>query len=357
MKISRFICTRPPQVLQRWCMNRELPGPAIRIISACSGLGTECFAMHRLKRKFRLVSSSDVSPAMAAFCVANHEAEHFFRDCCSEQWRACAPMADLLVAGFPCQPFSVAGRNQGERDQRTQVIWSLLHYVKSRLPKAIVLENVKGLLTRHATTLLEILDALLEMEEDGGAKAYTLRWKILNSADHGLPQQRQRLYVVAIRRKFVKASFRWPSPAPAKKLEPLLEAVPRRMTKSALRAARPAGRAGVRTDKVIAQLKMQGIDPATRCIAIDCDASKAHWREDRLPCLTASRGYTGGFWLTNRGRKTTSLELMRCQGFASSAMDTSVLSEPQMGRALGNAMSLPVVEGVLRSVLASVSFD
>ena len=122
-------------------------------------------------------------------------------------------------------------------------------------------------------------------------------------------------------------------------------------------AARPrAQRAARLAENVVRLLTVAGVDPVRACAVIDVGGTKGCWNWDRLPCLTATRGSTGGFWLTNRGRFTTSLELMRCQGFKPCEMDTSMLSARQLGRALGNAMSVDVVAALLKRLLQSTNF-
>eukprot|EP00969_Alexandrium_andersonii_P045291 1988948-Alexandrium_andersonii.AAC.1 len=62
-------------VLRRLVANAELPGPPVKVLSACSGMDTECFALYNLKKKYKLVASCDISPAIARFCAANHQPE------------------------------------------------------------------------------------------------------------------------------------------------------------------------------------------------------------------------------------------------------------------------------------------
>ncbi len=308
---------RPAKVLRRWLANAELPGPALRVVSACSGLGTECFALHRLGQKFTLLSSCDVAPAMRAFCEMNHAPKTVFHDCCTDEWVKGVPAADLLVAGFPCQPFSVAGVHGGELDPRGTVIWWLLKWIRRAQPACVLLENVPGLVSCHPETLLNILEALQSIRLPGaGRSRYSVRWKILNSADFGLPQNRRRLYIVAARPDVVRWPFRWPEGGREVSLTSVLEAAPRTTTRQQIAAARPrAQRAARLVENVVRLLTAAGVDPVRACAVIDAGGTKGCWNLDRLPCLTATRGSTGGFWLTNRGRFTTSLELMRCQGF------------------------------------------
>ena len=163
-------------------------------------MDTECFALHNLKKKFSLEASCDISPAMDMFSAYNHQPKMWFDDVTSDDFKTRAPACDLMVAGFPCQPFSHAGLGQGESDTRGRgtVVWHLLEYVQSRLPAAFVLENVKGLVDMHPSTLLSIINAIGEIRKPGEeGNAYRVVWDVLDSQHFGLPQRRRRVYMVA----------------------------------------------------------------------------------------------------------------------------------------------------------------
>ena len=76
------------------------------------------------------------------------EVETWFDDCTSDEFHRKAQGCDVFTAGFPCQPFSAIGKNGGETDVRGNIIWHIVRYVRKHLPQVVVLENVKGLLTR-----------------------------------------------------------------------------------------------------------------------------------------------------------------------------------------------------------------
>lgn len=103
------------------------------------------------------------------------------------------PTHDLLLAGFPCQPFSRAGHQKGFDDTRGTLFFDIERILKVHKPATFLLENVKGLIghdNKHTfRRILEILD------ED-----YVVSWKVLNAKDFGLPQSRARVYIVGIRR-------------------------------------------------------------------------------------------------------------------------------------------------------------
>ncbi len=117
------------------------------------------------------------------------------------------PIFDILSAGFPCQPFSSFGKRAGFK-HKTQgtLFFDVLRIIEGRRPSAFVLENVKGLVNHdQKRTMATILGAL-------DAAGYEVKYCILNSADFGVPQHRERVYIVGFRREIFGGSpdFTWP---------------------------------------------------------------------------------------------------------------------------------------------------
>lgn len=106
------------------------------------------------------------------------------------------PEHDILCAGFPCQPFSVCGKQKGFCDDRGGLIFHILNIVKHKNPKVILLENVKHLKYHgNGETLKTIISGFEEL-------GYKVSWKILNAKDYGIPQNRERIILVAHRDKY-----------------------------------------------------------------------------------------------------------------------------------------------------------
>jgi DNA (cytosine-5)-methyltransferase 1 len=115
---------------------------------------------------------------------------------------------DLLTAGFPCQAFSIAGRKLGFEDTRGTLFFDVATIIKKHQPKAIFLENVKGLRNHDkGKTLSTILDVL---RNDLGY--YVPEPMIINAKDFGVPQNRERIYIVGFHPSTKVNEFRYPSP-------------------------------------------------------------------------------------------------------------------------------------------------
>lgn len=116
------------------------------------------------------------------------------------------PDFDLMIAGFPCQTFSVIGQRKGMKDDRGQIIFHLIDIMKAKNLKYFILENVKGLLN-HGTG--ESMKIILNALDEAGYKVF---WKLTSSLYHGVPQMRERIYFVGIRKDLIKNenSFEFP---------------------------------------------------------------------------------------------------------------------------------------------------
>lgn len=109
---------------------------------------------------------------------------------------------DLIAGGLPCPPFSIAGKQLGEQDERN--LFNVgLNYVEALRPNAVMFENVKGMLEKSFATYREWIDARL------GKLGYVPRWKLLNASDYGVAQLRPRVILVALRRTYSEG-FVWP---------------------------------------------------------------------------------------------------------------------------------------------------
>ncbi|MDD3821548.1 MAG: DNA cytosine methyltransferase [Bacilli bacterium] len=115
------------------------------------------------------------------------------------------PKHDLLLAGFPCQPFSQAGLKKGLEDERGTFIFDIIKIVKEHKPKVVFLENVKRFYTSNNNLIYMMVKT--EFEKMG----YNFFFQIYNSKDFGIPQNRERVYMVAIRDKRRKFNFPKPS--------------------------------------------------------------------------------------------------------------------------------------------------
>lgn len=116
------------------------------------------------------------------------------------------PNFEMMIAGFPCQTFSVIGQRKGMQDERGQIIYGLIKIMKDKNLKYFILENVKGLTNHDKGNSLKVI--LHELDKAG----YKVFYKVLNSINFGVPQMRERIYFVGVRKDLVPADFAFEFP-------------------------------------------------------------------------------------------------------------------------------------------------
>lgn len=121
------------------------------------------------------------------------------------------PDHDILCAGFPCQAFSISGKQRGFEDSRGTLFFDVARIVKAKMPKIVFMENVKNFATHDNGRTLQVVKAT--MEELG----YVFNQKVLNSVEYGVPQKRERIYMVCFRNDLKIDDFSYPKPFPLTK--------------------------------------------------------------------------------------------------------------------------------------------
>ena len=117
------------------------------------------------------------------------------------------PEFDILTGGFPCQSFSIIAQNPkrlGVKDERGKLFFEMCRILRERQPKCFIAENVKGILTANKRSAFPLI--IKEFEDSG----YDVQYKVLNSADYGVPQKRERVIIVGFR-KDLHVAFGFPS--------------------------------------------------------------------------------------------------------------------------------------------------
>jgi len=318
---------------------------SIKVGTDCSGMEAPIQAIRNLGVNFEHTFSCDFNPNCRATIEANFPHALMYNDLTKRDNKK-APKVDIYVAGFPCQPFSSAGLQQGFKDKkgRGEVFFYILDYLVRHKPRVFILENVSGLVTLEKGTYMN--DILAELK---GLGCYNVQWQILDTKYNGVPHSRRRWYCVGIHKDFDDGSFAFPQPIKCPSIELFLED---RDSKLATTGMPPASQTTARRN-VQTALRLQtrkGFNPLKEAFIVDCDSSPQRSKSVRgvSPCITVGRG--GGHWVTNRGRRTSKEEMMRLQGMNPSKFKVAV-SEAQLGKQLGNTMSVNVLERLLCKVL------
>lgn len=168
-------------------------------ISLFSGVGGFEFALNRLGGRCLMASDIDVYANKSYKALFGEET---VGDITKINERN-IPDHDILVGGFPCQPFSNSGRQLGLREERGLLFFEIVRIAKYKQPKALLLENVKGLINNDSGKTMTIL---LKTLNDIG---YTVDMEVMNSKFFDVPHNRERVYIVAIRNDLVHTKGKW----------------------------------------------------------------------------------------------------------------------------------------------------
>ena len=276
-----------------------------------------------------------------------------------------APVVQIFVCGFPCQPFSAIGTHAGVEHQAAGSVWYYVFtYLKEKQPRIVILENVEGLITHHPQTFRMIFQMIKDIvDRRSGEACYSIHWDIIDSLKVGcVPQRRRRLYIILLRRcGRSHVPFTWPKPIPSPPLSAVLEG-------TALRSYHnypiPCGRAGgkVVTRNVTAALvkterlaKKKGVQVESIPVVVDVGGTGVNMAVDHTPCLTKSRGQSRAFFNLQSGTFLSATELFRLQGYTDDELMTMnmVVSENKLGALLGNAMTKTVLQRLISAAIAA----
>lgn len=299
-------------------------------------------ALDNLQVPYSHEFSCDFNKHVRATIEANFQQKVFYNDVTTRNNKT-APKTDLYIAGFPCQPFSMAGLQRGFSDRRGRgkIFFNVLDYIRKQRPRVFILENVKGLTTIKSGKYLRAI--LHELQKLG---TYNVSHQVLNTKQHGVPHSRPRWYCVGIHKDFDDGSFSFPEPIKCYPISLFLE----KKKKAGGLPPTSQGTARRNVKTAMRTLKREGSDPDKVPFIVDIDSTtkRMGWNNGVAPCITCGRGE--GHWVTNRGRRLTKQEMMRLQGMDPTKFVQAV-SDRQLGRQLGNTMSVNVVERLLFKVL------
>lgn len=289
----------------------------LRVGTDCSGIEAPIQALRQLKIVHSHVFSSDIDPYVIQSIKANYDPRIIYGDI-TKRDAIRVPDIDLYVAGFPCQPFSMAGDRGGFADKRGNVFWSCLDVIKTKQPTYFILENVKALLWHDkGNTWKTIWDSLQ-------LKNYTVKWKVLNTRDYGIPQNRERIFIVGKK----NGDFEWPEPTEMDDIRDYIDHTDTKRKewgrKSSLKRVRPD--------------------------AVFVDVDFLHYTNYPMahkvsPCVLAR---PSSLWCIPYHRYATCKEMFNLQGFDSFKQ---VVSNSQMKKQIGNSMSVNVLVAILNELL------
>ena len=309
-------------------MTNTINKPKIRFIDLFCGIGGFRIAAQRaatlMGADSECVLSCDIDEACQDAYEANFGERPFGN--IAEIDAKNIPSHDLLLAGFPCQPFSIIGHRKGFSDTRGTLFFEIARIIETKKPKAFVLENVKMLKGHNGgKTLNRIMEALRDL-------GYTCDYHILNALDFGLPQKRERIFIVGYKKR---CSFTWPNGTVQRTpLTAILE------------------------DEVPEQYFASDYIRKNRLAKHPPTDEPTIWHENKSGHISAypyscalRAGASYNYLLVNGERRLTPREMLRLQGFPDSFKVFCNYSQSR--KQAGNSLPVPVAQAVLFQLFAS----
>lgn len=256
-----------------------------------------------------------------------------------------AERVDVIMGGFPCQAFSIAGYRKGFDDDRGDLFFELLRMIEGRKPRAIFIENVKNMVGHdHGNTFKVIREALTENN-------YFIKWKVLNGKDYGnIPQNRERIYIVGFDTKEAYDIFEFPEEVNlTTSLSDVIDF-----------GAEPGEAFYYREGK------QRFYDELKECVTSQDTVyqwRRQYVRENKngvVPTLTANMG-TGGhnvpLILADSGeiRKLTPKETFNVQGYPKTFKLPEGVSNGQLYKQAGNSVVVPVIKRIAENVAKALN--
>lgn len=232
------------------------------------------------------------------------------------------PDFDFLCGGFPCQSFSIAGKRGGFEDTRGTLFFEIARILKAKQPRIFLLENVKGLLSHdNGQTFKTIVSTLTEL-------GYDLQWQVLNSKNFGVPQNRERVFIIG----HLRGTSR-PQVFPFTSHDRKIDELPRHITNTL--TARYEGAQATGTYVSESKFNAQKTKSSRQGV----------FKEGDKPNDSNSRR---GSAHTSNIRRLTPTECERLQGFPDNW--TAGVSDTQRYKTLGNAVTVNVIRAIMEKL-------
>jgi DNA (cytosine-5)-methyltransferase 1 len=299
----------------------------LKLIDLCAGTGAFSYAFQKTN-KVTTVFANDFDESSKKIYDLNFSHQLTYDDLHNIATNT-IPSHDILTCGFSCQPFSIAGKQQGFNDQRSDIFWKVVDIIKYHQPKVFILENVKNILTHdNGNSFQKILDTLTSLN-------YNICYNVLNTSDiTNIPQHRERVYIVGILDDNTYDKFNLDFPTVNK------------LSISNILENNIADKYYYSNNSVIWNSLKSSVTKKNTVYQY----RRVYVRENKsneCPTLTANMGEGGHnvpIILDDKGiRKLTSRECFNFQGFPSTYKLPN-LSDGKLYKLAGNAVSVPVVE-------------
>lgn len=298
----------------------------INIGTDCSGIEAPIQALKKLKIKYNHAFSSDIDKYARESIVENYNPSMLYDDMTKKRK---LPKLDMYICGFPCQPFSMAGKRGGSDDSRGNIFLHCIKTIKQTQPTLFILENVKGILTVENGEYWKNIQKKIKSLKD-----YELYPMLLNTRDYGIPQNRERLFIIGMKKNKIKNPLQYPKQIKCKNIESYID------RKDRERDVYPPSIK--EKTHIFKYTVFCNIDLLRK------DAGKPNPKYS--PTLMASQT----LWCIPMHRRANIKEWLSLQGFPINFKQ--VVSDTQMKKQIGNSMSVNVLVHLFKQCFLSLGW-
>lgn len=311
-----------------------------KMIDLCAGTGAFSYAFLK-NNNVKVVYANDYDESSKKIYDENFNHKLVCKNICDLDITT-IPDHDILTAGFPCQSFSIAGKQLGFQDPRANVFWKISKIIEHHKPKVVLLENVKNLLTHDNGKTFEIISETIKK------LGYFMKYKVLNTSTiTEIPQHRERIYIICFKNKNDCDKFDFE-----------FEKKEKKHIQDILITNKVDDKYYYNKDTNIHKMIREGVVKKDTVYQY----RRVYVRENKsneCPTLTANMG-TGGhnvpIILDNYGvRKLTPQECFNFQGFPNDYKLCNI-SDSKLYKLAGNAVSVPVVMLISKKIMDIINY-
>lgn len=313
-----------------------------KVLSLFSGIGAFEKALDNLQLSWELVNYCEIDPSASHSYSLIHrtpESKNLW-DITKVNEKKIAKV-DLITYGFPCQDISIAGKQRGLFDEngnktRSGLFFDALRIIQATKPKVAIAENVKALTTAR---FKEQFDLILQSLNDAGYNSY---FKVLNARDRNIPQERERVFIVSIRKDIDTGKFSFPCPQPSTKT--IIDIMERNVS-SKYNLSEKMLNGMMNTNYNIYKL-------SNRLIPYNGKAHTIVARFSGAPQIVQDLD-------TNKLRTLTPKECWRLMGFSDNDFEKAAKanSNTQLYKQAGNSICVPVIQAIIKQLILGGIFN
>ena len=252
------------------------------------------------------------------------------------------PDFDVLTAGFPCQPFSVCGKQKGFSDERGNLFFQIIDVIDAKKPTVVFLENVANLVDHdHGRTFNIIHDEL-------SSRDYFIRYLVADACDYGVPQHRTRSYIVAFKNEEMCNRFVFPDKTNLeKRVFDIIDKTQKQEDCYYLKESTPQYRkmaTAIHDDEQIYRFSDYGIQSSKNGISFTLKANMGTWY-DRVPVIKDQFGI----------RMLTPKECLDLMGFPKNYTFPNSIEQKSAYKQSGNTVCVPIIKDIAFNILKTMN--